>query len=83
MITKEDVREAVSWGWCHPTTMRKTMDVDLVEAITEEVYRAISTASPWLGYATTQALMDELAARARFAQADGKKWPQYRTVDNL
>ena len=36
-MTREEVLQAVARGWCHPETEKKTMDVDLAEAITDEV----------------------------------------------
>jgi len=37
------IREAVARGWCHSKNAHKDMDVDLAEAIVEEVLRVTRT----------------------------------------
>ena len=34
---REEVMQAVARGWCHPENENKTMDVNLVLAITDEI----------------------------------------------
>ena len=34
---REEVMQAVARGWCHPKNEKKTMDVDLALAITDEI----------------------------------------------
>lgn len=36
---------------------------------------------PFLGYATTYHLIQELEVRARISQINNETWPNYRTVD--
>ena len=38
-MTKQEIRESVARGWCHPKNEKKDMDPDLAEAIVEEVYQ--------------------------------------------
>ena len=40
-VTKDDITGAVARGWCHPKTEKNIMDVDLAEAITEEVMKIL------------------------------------------
>lgn len=40
-MTLEELRRAVARGWCSPNNSSKIMDVDLAEAITQEVAKAI------------------------------------------
>jgi hypothetical protein len=44
MSLEEQVRQAVARGWCDPRNAHKVMDVDLAEAIVEEVIRSFSPA---------------------------------------
>ena len=37
----ERIRGAVARGWCHPDNSSKTLDVDLAEAISQEVKKAL------------------------------------------
>lgn len=37
MNEREEIMQAVARGWCHPENEKKTMDVDLALAITEEI----------------------------------------------
>jgi hypothetical protein len=36
-----EIRGAVARGWCHPANSSKVMDIDLAEAISQEVYKLI------------------------------------------
>lgn len=36
---REDIIGAVARGWCHPKNEKKTMDVDLALAISDEVIK--------------------------------------------
>ncbi len=40
-VNKDDIAGAVARGWCHPKTEKNIMDVDLVEAITEEIMKIL------------------------------------------
>lgn len=40
-MTKEEIMQAVARGWCHPKNEKKTMDVDLAMAISDEVVQAL------------------------------------------
>lgn len=55
---------------------------DIFEASYESV-DADERNYPLLGYATTQELIVELAARAEVAKSVGEKWPRYSTVNGL
>ncbi len=44
-ITLEGVRGAVARGWCEAENAHKEMDVDLIEAITREVYALLTEAT--------------------------------------
>ena len=77
-----EIRGAVARGWCDPKNSAKVMDVDLAEAIRQEVHKIfIADKEPYLGCATTKQLIDELAARSYVDATIGKEWPNYRTVD--
>lgn len=41
-MTLQQIREAVARGWCHPVNEKKVMDVDLAEAISQEVYKELN-----------------------------------------
>jgi hypothetical protein len=61
----KDIREAVARGWCHPKNRRKKMDINLVEAITEEVRKLLDEHGLWLDTShiteeTLNALRDNL-----------------------
>ena len=38
-IIEEQIRGAVARGWCHPKNSSKEMDVDLAEAIAQEIIK--------------------------------------------
>jgi hypothetical protein len=40
MLTRYTVMQAVARGWCHPSNAGKEMDVDLTQAITDEIMKA-------------------------------------------
>ena len=40
-VSKDDILGAVARGWCHPKTEKNVMDVDLAEAITEEIIKIL------------------------------------------
>jgi hypothetical protein len=42
MTLEEQVRQAVARGWCDPRNAHKEMDVDLADAISEEVVKSFS-----------------------------------------
>lgn len=42
-MTKEDVLGAVARGWCSKKNENKVMDIDLAEAITDEVLKVLDT----------------------------------------
>lgn len=44
MSLEEQVRQAVARGWCDPRNAHKEMDVDLADAIAEEIVRSFSPA---------------------------------------
>jgi hypothetical protein len=73
-MTINEIREAVARGWCAEPNWGKVMDVDLAEAISQEVFKANVT--PQLGCATTAELLVELAARAEIGG-----YADYKTVN--
>jgi hypothetical protein len=42
MTLEEQVRQAVARGWCHDANSSKVMDVDLANAIVEEVVKTFT-----------------------------------------
>lgn len=54
-------QEVAAQLWCLPTTSMIEMDVRLAMAFANKL--AEETSQPWLGNATTQELLDEIAAR--------------------
>lgn len=76
----EEIRGAVARGWEYPKNTHKTMDVDLADAIANEIHKLdtlfLAFKEPQLGYATTGELLDEIKARIG---VDGKLG--YRTID--
>jgi hypothetical protein len=41
-IAFEDIQQAVARGWCTPANENKTLDPDLADAITTEVYNLLN-----------------------------------------
>ena len=77
MIIQETM-EAVARGWCHSKNENKIVDVDLAEAISDEINELRrSDIEPKLGCATTGQLLAEIKARI---EMDGKLG--YRTIDS-
>lgn len=46
MTIEQEISQAVARGWCHPSNSAKTMDLDLVRAITQEVLSVICVEDP-------------------------------------
>ena len=77
-MTIQEIMEAVARGWCHPKNENKIVDVDLAEAIRDEINELRrSDIEPKLGCATTGQLLAEIKARI---EIDGKL--DYRTIDS-
>jgi hypothetical protein len=69
----EKLTAAVGRAWTHPETASKEMDVEIAEAIIDEVLPLLVKAEdekdePKLGIATTQTLLSELATRMEITQ---------------
>ena len=82
-LLRQTVLEAVSLGWCHPNTSTREMDVDLAQAITDEVMVVLYNpkyAEPRLGLATTSELLEEIRSRIETDYYAGGGGLGYSTV---
>jgi hypothetical protein len=81
MCTKADRREAMRRQiGDRPVPAR--VGVDVLRSLLTEHPDVKPSDEPWLGLATTQQLIQELAARADVASTIGESWPQYRPIDS-
>lgn len=81
MRNEDKVLQAVARGWCHSNTSDRIMDVDLAEAIAEEVLPLIQRVdAPHLGMATTGQLLAELRARIEVDYLQGGGGLDYTTT---
>lgn len=62
MSLEEQVRQAVARGWCDPRNSHKEMDVDLADAITDEIVRSFSPA-PEVRHAAKTGSFEEVGFR--------------------
>ncbi len=75
-MSLEWAKEKVVQCWCDPRLQHRTLDVELVEVISEMVDR--ETSVPRLGCATTKELFQELMARIEMEPGD---LMGYRTIE--
>ena len=60
-MTTDFARQRAAQAWCQPSTEGLDMIPELAEAFAEILDTIWGR--PWLGYATTRELLDEIAAR--------------------
>ena len=76
-MASQIAREKAVQAWCTKKTENITMDVRLAEAFSEIIDDIWS--KPWLGFATTEELLEELKARAEVSGCLKYKTTDYGT----
>jgi len=83
-MNEKTVQEAVARGWCHKKNAEKEMDVDLAEAISQEVIKALTPEKKkWAAVVNGEIITEQIVEAEEWQVARTLLWDfnKYDTFD--